>query len=80
MKILEIKVASVEIPMKRAFTTARAQQTVAKHIVVQIMTENGLVGLREGGPRPHITGETVQSAFVGIEKYLAPALIGEDPL
>lgn len=80
MRIKEIEVFSLEIPMKKTFKTSRAQQNIAKHVIVQIFTENGLVGIGEGAPRPHITGENLESALITIEKYLAPAIIGEDPL
>jgi len=80
MKITEIKVSSLEVPMKKTVKTSRAQQDVAKHIIVQIFTNNGLIGIGEGAPRPHITGENLESAFLTIEKYIGPVLIGEDPL
>jgi L-alanine-DL-glutamate epimerase-like enolase superfamily enzyme len=80
MKITKIKISSLEIPMKKTVKTSRAQQNVAKHVIVQILTSNGLVGIGEGAPRPHITGENLDSVFLTIEKYIGPVLIGEDPL
>lgn len=79
MRIKEIKVWSLEIPMKKTFKTSRAQQNIGKHVIVQISTGNGIVGIGEGAPRPHITGESLESATITIEKYLAPAIVGEDP-
>lgn len=80
MRISEIKIWALEIPMKKAFKTSRAQQNVAKHLIVQILTDNGLIGIGEAAPRPHITGENLESAFIALEKYIGPVLIGEDPL
>lgn len=65
--------------MKKTFATSRAKQDVAKHIVVQLFSDDGLTGIGEGAPRPHISGETIESAFVLIEKYLGPLLVGRDP-
>jgi len=79
MRIREVLVSSLEIPMKKVFATSRAKQDVAKHIVVQLFSDDGLVGIGEGAPRPHISGETIESAFLLIEKYLGPLLIGRDP-
>jgi L-alanine-DL-glutamate epimerase-like enolase superfamily enzyme len=79
MKIREVLVSSLEIPMKKVFSTSRASQNVAKHIIVQLFSDDGLVGIGEGAPRPHISGETIESAFPIVEKYLAPLLIGRDP-
>jgi len=79
MRIREVLVSSLEIPMKKVFTTSRAKQGLAKHIVVQLFCDDGLVGVGEGAPRPHISGETIESAFLLIEKYLGPLLIGKDP-
>jgi len=78
MRIREVLVSSLEIPMKKIFSTSRAQQNVAKHIIVQLVSDDGLIGVGEGAPRPHISGETIESAFVVIEKYLAPVLLGKD--
>ena len=79
MRIREVQVSSLEIPMKKTFATSRAKQDVAKHIIVQVLSDDGLVGIGEGAPRPHISGETIESAFLITEKYLAPLLIGKDP-
>jgi L-alanine-DL-glutamate epimerase-like enolase superfamily enzyme len=79
MRIREVLVSSLEIPMRKVFSTSRAKQDVAKHIIVQLFSDDGLVGIGEGAPRPHISGETIDSAFPLIEKYLAPLLIGRDP-
>jgi len=79
MKIREALVSCLEIPMKKAFATSRAKQDVAKHIVVQLFCDDNLVGVGEGAPRPHISGETIESASLLIEKYLGPLLIGKDP-
>lgn len=79
MKIREVLISSLEIPMKKLFVTSRARQNVAKHVIVQMLSDDGLVGIGEGAPRPHISGETVESAHLIIEKYLAPALIDKDP-
>ena len=79
MRIREVLVSSLEIPMKKTFATSRAKQDVAKHIVVQLFSDDGLVGIGEGAPRPHISGETIESAFLIVEKYLGPLLVGKDP-
>jgi len=80
MRIREVQVSSLEIPMKRVFATSRAKQDVARHIVVQLFSDDGLVGIGEGAPRPHISGETIESSFLLVEKYLGPLLIGKDPV
>ena len=64
MRIREVQVSGLEIPMKKVFATSRAKQDVAKHIVVQLFSDDGLVGIGEGAPRPHISGETIESAFL----------------
>ncbi len=79
MRIREVQVSSLEIPMKKTFATSRAKQDIAKHVIVQLLSDDGLVGIGEGAPRPHISGETIESAFMLIEKYLGPLLIGKDP-
>jgi len=43
MRIREVLVSSLEIPMKKVFSTSRAKQNVAKHIIVQLFSDDGLV-------------------------------------
>jgi L-alanine-DL-glutamate epimerase-like enolase superfamily enzyme len=74
MKIIRIDTIPLQIPLKRHFTTAKARQTAARVVLIKLHTDEGTVGIGESDPRPHITGETVDSVLIAIRDYLAPAL------
>ena len=74
MKIKQIERIPLQIPLKTPFTTAKAKQTSARIVVIKLHTDEGIVGIGECDPRPHITGETVASVLTVIRDYLAPSL------
>ncbi len=76
MKITQVKPIPLQIPLKRAFATSRATQTAARVVLIKLRTDSGMVGLGECDPRPHITGETMDSALTAIRNHLAPSLMG----
>ncbi len=78
MRIRNIRVLPIEIPLKKPFATSRRVQRVGRFIVVELETGDGLVGYGEVDPRPHITGEVLESALVVLERILAPSLRGAE--
>lgn len=80
MKITKIEVFPVAIPLKKSFETSRAQQTTGKFVIVKVYADEGIIGIGEGDPRPHVTGETLETATHVLKKYISPHLIGENPL
>jgi L-Ala-D/L-Glu epimerase len=51
--------------------------SVAEHVLVRVLLDDGSVGQAEAPPRPTIYGETAASVL-GLLKYLEPALVGTD--
>ena len=78
MRIRNIRVLPIEIPLKKPFATSRRVQRVGRFIVVELETGDGLVGYGEVDPRPHITGEVLESALVVLERVLVPSLRGAE--
>ena len=72
--IADIRIHPISVPLERAFWMSLEPYTVAAEIVVEIETDDGLVGIGEihGRPQGEIAG-ILESAF-------KPLLIGEDPL
>ena len=72
--IADIRIHPISVPLERAFWMSREPYTVSAGIVVEIETDDGLVGIGEihGRPQEEIAG-ILESAF-------KPLLIGEDPL
>lgn len=78
MKITDIKIQTVEVPLIEPFHISLGVITHAKSAVVSIETDEGLTGYGEGSPGILITGENLPGTVAGIE-IMKHDLIGLDP-
>lgn len=62
MRIEQLRLRTIDIPFKTAFTHARATRLEAEGIWVEARSRRGVTGCGEGCPRHYVTGETVHSA------------------
>lgn len=80
MKITKIEVTPFGIPIKD-FADAYAGFASSNAVLVKIHTDEGTVGIGEACAwEPEFYGETLESVSSSIQKYLAPRIIGQDPL
>ncbi len=80
MKITKIEVIPFGIPIKD-FADAYAGFASSNAVLVKIHTDEGTVGIGEACAwEPEFYGETLESVTSSIQKYLAPRIIGQDPL
>lgn len=78
MKITEIRLGNLSIPLKKTFKTAlRMTDTVSSNIV-EIRTNAGICGYGEAPPTAAITGDTDGSIRCAISTRIAPILLGHD--
>lgn len=80
MKITEIVIRPVNIPRKDAMGVWRHQYKVLPNVYVAIHTDEGVTGYGEAGPIADYFGETQETDVEVLKNYLAPAIIGKDPL
>lgn len=80
MKIKQIEVFSVNLPLIKPFIISYATYPHIQSIIVKLTTECGLVGWGESVPDEHITGETPHSTYAMLKNTLAPLLIGKNPM
>jgi L-alanine-DL-glutamate epimerase-like enolase superfamily enzyme len=82
MKITAIRTIPVTVPRRARSVPATAYSTVsmAKFVVVVVETDAGIEGYGEASPEYQWTGEDDVTCRHFIEGYLAPVLIGRDPL
>ena len=78
MKIKEIKVGKITVPLKKSFKTALRTVHSIEDIVVKVVTDTGHVAYGEAAPTAVITGDTNGSIRCAIEDYIAPQIIGLD--
>lgn len=79
MKITGIEAIPFEIPLRRPFTFASGTAAVADHVLVRVVTDDGIVGQAEAPPRPYTYGESQTSIVAALRDWFSPALSGVDP-
>jgi len=79
MRIVDVKIYPIQIPLVEPFKIALGETRVAHSIMVEVVTDENILGYGEASPTARITGETYNQALVNLE-YLKHELIGEDPL
>jgi L-alanine-DL-glutamate epimerase-like enolase superfamily enzyme len=73
LAIADVRIHPISVPLARAFWMSLEPYTVAAEIVVEVETDDGLVGIGEIHGRP-------QAEIVRILEHFRPLLLGEDPL
>jgi L-alanine-DL-glutamate epimerase-like enolase superfamily enzyme len=81
MRITKVEAHPVSLPMRR-FSDAYSEYLNGQFVLVEIETDGGLVGYGEAPCTVTVGfyGETLETVTASIRKYIAPKLIGEDPL
>ena len=78
MKIREIHLGKVSIPLKKPFKTALREVYSAEDLIIKVIADSGEVGFGNSPPTVVITGDSQESALVAIRDTLGPRLIGMD--
>ncbi|CEG58341.1 dipeptide epimerase [Legionella fallonii] len=76
MKITEIHIAQLTIPLIRPFITAVRRTECVDDVVIMIKTDRGAVGYGSAASTPAITGDSTESIIKAIKNILGPQLIG----
>jgi L-alanine-DL-glutamate epimerase-like enolase superfamily enzyme len=75
MKITAIKVSAVNIPtIKRYHIAVMGTITTTQSVVIEMFTDEGLVGIGETDPALAFTGESQQTAMTMLQHHLGPAV------
>ena len=78
MKITEVRVAMLRVPLRTPFKTALRTVDSIEDIVVTLHTDSGNVGYGEAPATAVITGDTHRSIIAAIRGFIAPRLIGQE--
>lgn len=76
MKIVSVRAIPYAISYRRPLHFASGSIDVADNVLVEVETEDGVVGVAEAPPRPYTYGETQQSIKAVIDRLFAPAIDG----
>lgn len=79
MKISNIKIETLKLDLYKPFTVALGTIEHVETMLVQIETDEGIIGIGEGAPFEFVTGETLESS-IKVAKLFRNMLIGENPL
>jgi o-succinylbenzoate synthase len=78
MKITDIQLGMLRVPLKTPFKTALRTVDTVEDIVVVMHTDSGHVGYGEAPATAVITGDTHGSIIEAISKIIRPRLIGQE--
>ncbi|HWR31566.1 MAG TPA: dipeptide epimerase, partial [Negativicutes bacterium] len=70
MKIKEIQIGKVSIPLKKPFKTALRQVNSAEDIIIKVIADTGEVGFGNAPPTAVITGDSQDSIIAAIRDTL----------
>ena len=79
MRITGVSATIVNIPRRRALKTAYGVSPATNTVVAQVMTDEGVIGIGQTVAPAPWGGQTAEAIQMNIERYLQPALLGEDP-
>ena len=74
--IAEVKTHIVEIPLLREWKISLYAAGTRRHAVVEVITDDGIIGYGEASPSPAFMGETADTIKTVADLYLAPAVKG----
>jgi o-succinylbenzoate synthase len=78
MKITEIRLGRISVPLRVPFKTAMRTVTSVEDVIVEIHTDTGAVGYGEAPPAGVITGDTIGAIIGAIEDHIGKGILGRD--
>ena len=78
MRIKEVKIGKISVPLRVPFKTALRSVESVEDIVVEIITDDGHTGYGEAPPTGAITGDTTGAIIGAITDHIAKSIIGMD--
>lgn len=76
MKITEVRLAKISVPLRVPFKTALRTVNSVEDVIVEILTDVGALGYGEAPPTGVITGDTTGAIIGAINDHIAKNIIG----
>ena len=80
MKISQIKTFDVAFKLRKPLQIAKMVRERSSNTIVKVETDEGINGYGEATFAHFFAGETQDSVRSAVDKFLAPGLIGKDPM
>lgn len=78
MKITNVRLGRISIPLRTPFKTALRSVDSVEDVIVEIHTDSGAVGYGEAPPTGAITGDTTGAIIGAIRDHIAKTILGRD--
>lgn len=78
MKITDIRIGLISVPLKTPFKTALRTVNSVEDVIVEICTDTGNIGFGEAPPTGVITGDTTGAIIGAIKDHISKTVIGMD--
>jgi len=78
MKITDIRIGEISVPLKTPFKTALRTVNSVEDIIVEVHTDTGNIGYGEAPPTGVITGDTKGSIIGALNDHIKKSIIGMD--
>ena len=78
MKITEIRIGKISVPLRTPFKTALRTVASVEDVVFEIHTDTGAVGYGEAPPTGVITGDTTGAIIGAMQDHIRKTLIGRE--
>ena len=78
MKIKNIVLKHLSMPLKTPFKTALRTVNSVEDVIIEIITDTGSIGYGEAPPTGVITGDTAGAIIGAINDHIKPKLMGMD--
>ena len=74
--IKSVRARIVSVPLKDEWQISLYSAKFRQHAIVEVITENGVIGLGESSPSPAFMGETAETIKLVVDNHLSAAVIG----
>lgn len=78
MKITEVRLGTISVPLRVPFKTALRSVSSVEDIIVEIHTDTGHVGYGEAPPTGAITGDTTGAIVGALRDHIVKTIVGRD--
>jgi muconate cycloisomerase len=79
MKITQVDVFILNVPLKSTFVTSQSARTHQKSVVIEVHTDTEFTGLGNVDPSPKYSSETPEDISACLQDVLIPAVTDKDP-
>ncbi len=78
MKITEVRLGKISVPLRVPFKTALRSVSSVEDIIVEVHTDTGAVGYGEAPPTGVITGDTTGAILGALQDHIIKTVVGRD--